>query len=175
MPTEAKREAVAELAERLERAVIVIATDFSGLKVNQMTALRQRLREHGVEYRVVKNRLASIAAGESGVEAFREILEGATGVVLGYDDPVAAAKTVSDYVRESRADLKMRKAVMDGALLSESQVVALAALPSKDALVAMLLGQMNAPISGLVNVLSGPARGLAIVLQRRAEQLGAAG
>ena len=63
---------------------------------------------------------------------------------------------------------------MDGALISEAQVVALAALPGKDELVAKLLGQMNAPISGLVNVLSGPTRALAIVLQRRAEQLGAA-
>ena len=174
MPTEAKREAVADLSERLSRAAIVIATDFSGLKVNQMTELRNRLREQGVEYRVVKNRIASIAAGESGVEAFRNLLDGATGVVLGYDDPVAAAKTVSDFVRQTRADLKVRKGVMDGALLSEAQVVALAALPGRDELIARLLGQMNAPISGLVNVLSGPVRGLAIVLQRRAEQLGAA-
>lgn len=175
VPTEAKREAVADLAERLGKAAIVIATDFSGLKVNQMTELRHRLREQGVEYRVVKNRIASIAAGESGVEAFRDILEGSTGVVLGYDDPVAAAKAVSDYVRQTRAELKVRKGVMDGALITEAQVVALAALPGRDELVARLLGQMNAPISGLVNVLSGPVRGLAIVLQRRAEQLGAAG
>ena len=95
-------------------------------------------------------------------------------MVLGYDDPVAAAKAVNDYVRQSRAELKVRKGVMDGALISEAQVVALAALPGKDELVAKLLGQMNAPISGLVNVLSGPTRALAIVLQRRAEQLGAA-
>ena len=78
MPTEAKREAVADLAERLSKAAIVIATDFSGLKVNQMTELRHRLREQGVEYKVVKNRIASIAASESGVDAFRDILEGAT-------------------------------------------------------------------------------------------------
>ncbi len=174
MPTEAKREAVADLSERLRRAAIVIATDFSGLKVNQMTELRNRLREQGVEYRVVKNRIASIAAGESGVEAFRDLLEGVTGVVLGYDDPIAAAKAVSDFVRQTRADLKVRKGVMDGALLSEAQVVTLAALPGRDELIARLLGQMNAPISGLVNVLSGPIRGLAIVLQRRAEQLDAA-
>lgn len=174
MPTEAKQEAVADLAERLGRAAIVIATDFSGLKVNQMTALRQQLREQGVEYKVVKNRIASIAAGEAGVEAFRDILEGATGVVLGYDDPVAAAKAVNEYVRQTRAELKVRKGVMDGKLLNESQIVALAALPGRDELVAKLLGQMNAPISGLVNVLSGPTRALAIVLQRRAEQLGAA-
>ncbi|MCY4581641.1 MAG: 50S ribosomal protein L10 [Chloroflexi bacterium] len=174
MPTEAKREAVADLAGRLGKASIAIATDFSGLKVNQMTELRRQLREQGVEYKVVKNRIAYLAAGDSGVEVFRDILEGSTGVVLGYDDPVAAAKAVNDFVRQTRADLKVRKGVMDGKLLSESQVVALAALPGKDELVARLLGQMNAPISGLVNVLSGPTRALAIVLQRRAEQLEAA-
>lgn len=174
MPTEAKRAAVADLAERLERASIAIATDFSGLSVNQMTELRRRLRGVGVEYKVVKNRIAALAAEQAGLAPFKDILEGATGVVLGYGDAVAAAKAVDEYVKQTRSDLKVRKGVMDGALISERQVSTLAALPGRDALVAQLLGQMNAPIAGLVNVLSGPTRALAIVLQRRAEQLGAA-
>lgn len=174
MPTEAKRAAVADLAERLERASIAIATDFSGLSVNQMTELRRRLRGVGVEYKVVKNRIAALAAEQAGLAPFKDILEGSTGVVLGYGDAVAAAKAVDEYVKQTRSELKVRKGVMDGALISERQVSALAALPGRDALVAQLLGQMNAPIAGLVNVLSGPTRALAIVLQRRAEQLGAA-
>ena len=88
---------------------------------------------------------------------------------------MAAAKAVDEYVRQTRSELKVRKGVMDGALVTEAQVLAIAALPGKEQLLAKLLGQMNAPISGLVTVLAGPARGLAIVLQRRAEQLGAAG
>ena len=175
MPTEAKREAVVDLAERLGRASIVIATDFSGLSVNQMTELRHRLREQGVEYKVVKNRIAALAADQSGVSVFRGILEGATGVVLGYGEPVTAAKIVDEYVKQTRSEMKIRKGVMDGALLTEAQVSAIAALPPKDQLLANLLGQLNAPITGLVNVMSGTVRGLAIVLQRRAEQLGAAG
>ena len=174
MPTEAKREDVQYLAERLRRASVAIATDFSGLSVNQMTALRQHLREQGVEYKVVKNRIAALAADEAGIESFREILEGATGIVLGYDEPVTAAKALNEHVRQTRSEMKIRKGVMNGAILNETQIVALAALPAKDQLIAMLLGQLNAPISGLVNVLSGPTRGLAIVLQRRAEQLAAA-
>ena len=174
MPTEAKEAAVADLADRMSRSSIAIATDFSGLSVNDITELRRRLREQGVEYRVVKNRIAAIAASQSGIESFKEILEGSTGVVFGYNDVVAAAKAVDEYVKQTRANLKIGKGVMDGAVISPAQVAALAALPPKDELVAKLLGQMNAPISGLVHVLNGTISGLAMVLQRRAEQLGAA-
>ena len=173
MPTEAKVQAVSELVDKLSRASIAISTDFSGLTVNEITALRRHLREVGVEYKVVKNRIASIAAEQAGLDSFKEILEGASGIVLGYGEPVAAAKAVDEYIKESRAEMKIRKGILDGLLISESQVIALAALPGKDQLIAKLLGQMNAPISGLVNVLSGPTRALAIVLQRRAEQLSA--
>lgn len=174
MPTDAKRAAVDDLKERLERATITIATDFSGIKVNDLTELRKRLRAEGLEYHVVKNRLAAIAAREAGAETLPEILERATGLVIGYGDPVAAAKVLDGFVKETRSAMAVRKGYMDGAVLAEQQVTALAALPPRDELIAKLLGQMNAPISGLVNVLSGPVRGLAIVLQRRAEQLGAA-
>lgn len=173
MPTEAKEAAVADLADRMSRSSIAIATDFSGLSVNQVTALRKQLRDVGVEYKVVKNRIAAIAAEKSGVPSFKEILEGATGVVFGYDDVVAAAKAVDEYVKQTRAELKIRSGVMNGALITPAQVSALAALPPKEQLVAKLLGQMNAPIAGLVHVLNGTISGLAIVLQRRAEQLGA--
>ena len=173
MPTEAKEAAVADLAERIKRSTIAIATDFSGLTVNQITLLRRQLRDRGVEYRVVKNRIAAIAAEQAGVAPFKDILEGSTGVVFGYDDVVAAAKAVSDYVKETRVHLKIRNGVMNGEPLSEQQVSALAALPPRDQLVAKLLGQMNAPITGLVTVLDGPIRSLAVVLQRRAEQLAA--
>lgn len=174
MPTEAKEAAVVDLVDRMSRSTIAIATDFSGLSVNDVTELRKQLRAVGVEYKVVKNRIAAIAAAQSGVEAFKEILEGATGVVFGYDDVVAAAKAVDEYVKQTRVELKIRKGVMDGAVISPAQVLALAALPPKDQLVAKLLGQMNAPIAGLLHVLNGTVSGLAVVLQRRAEQLGAA-
>lgn len=173
MPTEAKVATVADLADRIKRSSIVIGTDFTGLNVNQITELRRQLRVAGVEYKVVKNRLAAIAADEADTAQFKEILEGATGVVFGYDDVVTAAKAVDDYVKQMRVDLKIRKGLMNGDVLSSAQVSALAALPPREQLIAMLLGQMNAPISGLVRVLNGTIRGLAIVLQRRAEQLGA--
>ncbi len=171
MPTDAKRENVADLADRIKRSTIAIATDFSGLGVNQLTELRRRLREGGVEYRVVKNRLAALAATEAGVEGFRELLEGVTGIVFGYGEPEAAAKAVDQYVKQTRSPLRIRNGIMDGELLTPAQVNAIAVLPSKQELLARLLAQLNAPAAGLVNVLSGPIRGLAIVLQRHADQL----
>ena len=173
MPTEAKEAAVADLTDRMSRSTIAIATDFSGLSVNQVTELRKQLRASGVEYKVVKNRIAAIAAAESGIDSFKDILEGATGVVFGYDDVVAAAKALDEYVKQTRVELKIRKGVMDGAVITPAQVSALAALPPKEQLLAMFLGQLNAPITGLVHVLNGTISGLAVVLQRRAEQLGA--
>ena len=109
MPTEAKVQAVSELVDKLSRASIAISTDFSGLTVNEITALRRHLREAGVEYKVVKNRIASIAAEQAGLDSFKEILEGASGIVLGYGEPVAAAKAVDEYIKESRAEMKIRK------------------------------------------------------------------
>ena len=173
MPTEAKEAAVIDLAGRISKATIAIATDFSGLSVNQITELRKQLRDLGIEYRVVKNRIAKIAAEQAGVDPFKDILEGSTGVVFGYGEVVAAAKALDSYVKQTRADLKIRNGVMDGLPLTAAQVSALAALPPKEQLVANLLGQMNAPITGFVTVLNGPIRGLAMVLQRRAEQLAA--
>jgi len=171
MPTEAKEKAVADLADRITRSTIAIGTDFSGLTVNQITELRKQLRDKGVEYRVVKNRIAAIAAEQAGVAPFKDILAGSTGVVFGYDDVVIAAKALDDYVKQTRAELGIRNGVMDGQPLTSAQVAALAALPPREQLLAKLLGQMNAPITGLVIVLNGSIRGLALVLQRRAEQL----
>ena len=171
MPTEAKRESVADLVDRIKRSTIAIATDFSGLSVNQLTELRRRLREQGVEYRVVKNRLAARAAAEAGVERFSELLEGATGLVFGYGEPEAAAKVVHDYVKETRSSLRIRNGIMGGEVLTAAQVSAIAALPPRQELLAMLLRQLNAPVAGLANVLAGPIRGLAIVLGRRVEQM----
>ena len=171
MPTEAKRENVADLADRIKRSTIAIATDFSGLGVNQLTELRRRLREQGIEYRVIKNRLAALAATDAGVEQFRELLDGVTGIVFGYSEPEAAAKAVDQFVKQTRSPLRIRNGIMNGELLDAVQIGALAALPTRQELLARLVGQLNAPIAGLVHVLSGPMRGLAIVLTRRAEQL----
>ena len=174
MPTEAKRRVVAELTEQIGHATLSISTNLTGLRVGEMTALRRHLRERSVEYRVVKNRLARLAAKAAGAEEeFTQLLEGSTGIVFGYAAPAAAARALDEYVRATRSSLVVRNGLMEGRLITAAQVSALASLPPKNELVATLLGNLQAPISRLVNVLSGPLRGLATVLERRAEQLSA--
>ena len=174
MPTPAKQQTVSELTDVLQRAKVVIATDYSGMSVNQMTELRRVLREQGAEYRVIKNRLALLAAERAGNELVPQLLDGITGMAFGYDDPVSVAKTIDEFVKSSRATLKVRNAVIDGRLVDSTQVAALASMPPKDILLARLLGQLNSPVTRLVYALNGPVQGLAMVLQRRAEQVSTA-
>ena len=174
MPTEAKERIIAELAEAFAKAKVVIATNYSGMSVNQMTDLRRRLREQGAEFRVVKNRLALLAAQQAGNDLVPQLLDGVTGIAFGYDDPVVVAKALDGYIRATRASLTVRNAIIDGQLYDTAYVAVLAAIPPKEELLARLVGQLNAPVSRLVHVLNGTVQGLATVLQRRAEQLGAA-
>jgi large subunit ribosomal protein L10 len=135
-----------------------------------MTDLRARLREQGIEYRVIKNTLTLLAANELGKEGVDSVLQGPTALALGYGDVVAVAKGINGYITTSRMPLVIHGAVMDGDILTANQVINLASLPPRDELLARLLGQMQAPITGLVTVLSAPLRGLVTVLQRVAEQ-----
>jgi large subunit ribosomal protein L10 len=173
VPTEKKRQIIAELAADFRRSTMLISTDFSGLPVNELTDLRRRLRERSVSYRVVKNRLASLAAKAAGLEEIGDIMEASTGIVFGYEDPIEAAKVVDEFVKATRSRLVIRNGFMDGKVISAGQLAALAVLPPRPELLANLLGRLQAPITGMVTVLSGPVRGLATVLQRRADQMAA--
>jgi len=171
MPTPQKEAQVEEIKDKLSRCTIAIATGYTGLSASNMTDLRARLREQGIEYKVVKNTLTIRAASELGQEGVVNVLQGPTALAFGYGDVVAVAKGVNGYITTSRLPLVINGAVMGSTILTGSQVVDLASLPPKDELVARLLGQLQAPIAGLVNVLSAPLRGLAVVLQRRVEQM----
>ena len=172
MPTDKKRKQVEDLMQRLQRFRIAVATNPTGLSVSAITELRRRLRERGIEYKVVKNRLALIAADQSGKPEFKELLEGPTAIAFGYDEEVQdVAKVLSEYIRATRSPLQLRSGLLDGQVLTPQQIQVLASLPSKNELISKLLGQLQSPITGLVNVLSAPMRGLATTLQRRVEQV----
>ena len=135
-----------------------------------MADLRARLREQGIEYKVIKNTLTLRAASELGNEGVGEVLRGPTALAFGYGDVVAVAKGINGYITTTRMPLVIHGAVMDGEILTAGQVMTLASLPPRDELLSRLLGQMQAPITGLVTVLSAPIRGLVTVLQRVADQ-----
>jgi len=165
-----KVQEVEELADRFTRSSIAVVTDYRGLNVGDMVAFRGRLREAGVEYRVSKNTLSRFAADKSGSEAIKEDLVGPTAIAFAYDDPVAVAKIVSDFARTSRI-LQVRGALLGDRRIGPEEVTRLAELPSRDVLIAQVLGGMKGPIAGLVNVLSGVTRNLVGVLDARRRQL----
>lgn len=165
MPTQAKFEAVELLKDKFERSSIIITTNYTGLPVSEMTELRRALREAGVEYRIIKNTLAYIAADRAGKPAIKDVITGPTGIAFGYDDPLTPAKALTGFIRSNRSPLAIVGGEMDGRALSDEQVNQLATMPAREELVAQLLTRMNSPVAGLVNVLNGPIAGLARVLQ----------
>ena len=182
VPTKKKVELVEELRDKFSRCAIAVATDYTGLNVNAMTELREKMREKEVEYRVVKNTLAYLAADAAQNPQIKEIVQGPTALAFGYDDPVEVARVLEEYIRVNRSALTIRGAVMDRRSLTPAQVMLLPRLPSKNQLLAQVLGQiqsplanllmqLQAPMAQLLTVLSGPLGSLTIVLQRRMEQL----
>ena len=171
MPTQAKIDRVAELQAKLETSVIIIPAGFSGMNANQMVDLRRRLYEGGVEFVVVKNNLLQLAADAAGVPQLQDIVAGQTAIAFGYDDAARAAKTVTDAAGAG-SPLTIGGAIVNrGAPMPRAEVVRLASLPPQPVLLAQLLGSMQAPLYGLMNVLNGTVRSLAYVLQARIEQM----
>lgn len=171
MPTEKKVEAVKEIQGWLKDTSIIITTNYSGLAVGEMTALRRVLRESGVRYKVVKNTLTYLAADAAGQPLVKDIVQGPTAIAFGYDDPIEPARALSEYISNNRSALEIRGAIMDGRLLTVAEIDALAKLPSKDVLIARLMGQLQGPVAGLARVLNGPLSGLARVLQQHSDNL----
>jgi large subunit ribosomal protein L10 len=171
VPTPKKEKEVEEITEILRESSLTILTDYRGLNVTQMQQFRAGLRESDSKFRVVKNTLTGIAADNAGLGEIRPLLEGPTAIVTSKDDPVGPAKVVQDFARSSRI-LQIKGGILEGTVIPASEVERLASLPSREELLAKVVGGLNAPIAGLVYVLSGTIRSLQYVLQARVEQLG---
>ena len=140
--------------------------------MNQMIELRRAMKAGGVDFTIVKNTLLSLAADEAQKPQLKEIVQGPMAIALGYDDPIEAAKTVSDFARNGGTTLAVIGAVMgDGAAMSSSEFTRLASLPPKPIILAMLLGQLQSPIARLVTVMNGPMQSLGNVLAARVRQM----
>lgn len=158
------------MTDALGRSVLTVLTDYRGLSVPQLQALRASLRESHADMKVAKNTLTRIAAREHNLGALDETLVGPTALVFAWEDPAQPAKVLRDFARSSGI-LSIKAAVMDGEILTAEQVGVIADLPGRDELIAKVVGGISAPLYGLVNVMSGPARSLAFVLQARKDQL----
>jgi large subunit ribosomal protein L10 len=164
-----KQELVMGLSEKIKTAKALVLADYRGLTVEQDTEMRNALRKAGVDYKVVKNTLTKFAAKENGLDGLDTFLNGPTAMALSDSDPVAPAKILSEYAKKYNK-LEIKVGVVEGKVIDLSGIKMLAELPSREVLIAKVLGGFNAPISGLVNVLNGNIRGLAVALNAIAEQ-----
>jgi large subunit ribosomal protein L10 len=173
MPAQSKIEKVAEIKEKLSGASTVILADYRGLNVKDMQDLRRRMSENDCEVTVYKNRLTKIAVKELEMDYEEEHLIGPTAFALGYGDPVQLAKLVMDFAKE-HTTLEVKAAYVDDELVEAATVKALAALPSREELLAKLLGSLQNPVAGFVRVIDGPISAFARTLGAITEQKTAA-
>jgi large subunit ribosomal protein L10 len=165
-----KVELVKELTGKIKEAKSSIFVDFKGLKVKDSTDLKKELRKSDIEYTVVRKTLLDIALKNAGIEGISITnMEGQIAISLSNSDEVAAAKII-DKFGKTNSNIKLLGGVLGKQAMSESEVKALAKLPSKEELLAKLVGTLNAPVSGFVNVLAGNLRGLVSVLNAVKEQ-----
>ncbi len=172
MPTQAKAEKIDELADKLGRAVVAILVQTQGLKVKDMNELRSKMRAARLEFHVAKNTLLRIATERNNMENLdKSIFNGQTAVAFGYDDEVAAAKAVADYVQTSRVAV-LKSGILGGRALTADQVESLARMPGgKNYAKAQVVGVVQGPLATSYSLLTAPLRDLCYVIQAHAEQL----
>lgn len=172
----ARPEKIAEvqaITERFQAAQSIVLADYTGLTVGQMTAFRSQCRAKNIECRVVKNRLAIIAAGNAELSVINDHLKGPTALVMGMDSQVEAAKLVVEFAKTNEK-MKVKGGVVDGGFISADRVVALSKVPSRDELIAKMMGSINSPATGLVGVTNGVIAALTRAVDAVAKQKAAA-
>jgi large subunit ribosomal protein L10 len=165
---------IAEVQQLLTDTENLFVSDYRGLTVEELAELRGKLRQSGASFKIVKNTLGGIAADRSGRVTVKELLAGPTAVTFCGEDLVAAAKALSDFAK-THPQLAVRGGVLDASLIDPDGVKRLAGLPSRDVLIAQLVGTMAAPMTGLVTVLQGTISGFVRALDQVAQQRAAAG
>ena len=166
---EAKKVVVEDIKERIQNAKSVVLVKFNGLSVAEDTELRREFRKNNVEYKVLKNTLIKRAFNDLGITDFDEDLNGPTSVAFGSDE-TGASKVIVEAAKKYQDKVSVKSAFVEGGKVDVEGVKALAAMPSKEELIAKMLGSMQAPLSNFVGVLSAMPRSLVIALNAIAEQ-----
>lgn len=168
-----KKALVEDLHVRLEKASIIILTDYKGLKVENINELRRKLKEVGAEYQVVKNTVLRRASENTDAAVASDYYKGPTAVVVGYDDPVAPAKVLSEFTKDNDK-MEIKIGALNGSLLTVERIAALAKLPSREVMLSQLLSVMVAVPTSLVRVLNAVPGKLVNVLNAIKEKKEAA-
>ncbi|HBX22804.1 MAG TPA: 50S ribosomal protein L10 [Desulfotomaculum sp.] len=171
-----KEELLQELKGKMEASQLIILAEYKGLNVEAMTKLRRKLRGVGSEIKVAKNTITKLAAQEAGLEELNTYLEGPVAMTFGFDDPVAPAKAMSDFAKEYKL-LNIKAGILEGRIIDPQAIKALADLPSREVLLAQVLGGMQTPMYGFAGALQGLLRNLVYVLdavrEKKAEEAAA--
>lgn len=160
-----KKEILAALEDKVARSKSVFFTSYFGTGANEINELRAKFKENGSEYAVAKKTLVNLAFKNQNVEGVdTTAMEGEVATVFGYDDEVVPAKLLDEFAK-GKDNIRILGGVLENKFITGEQVKALAKLPSKQQLLAQVVGTLNAPVSGFVNVLAGNLRGLVTVLK----------
>ena len=144
-----KQAYVAALHEKIKASVAGVVVDYKGINVADDTKLRKELREAGVEYAVVKNTMLRLALKDTGLEAMDSVLEGATALAISVDDPIAPARILNKYAEASKGKFSLKSGYMDGSVLDEASLNAIAKLPDYKGMLSMFAGALTSTLSGL--------------------------
>ena len=152
---EVKKQVVSEAKEKLEKASSVVLVDYKGINVEDVTELRKRFREAGVDYKVYKNTLFKRAAEELGIENFNEFLKGTTAFAFGHEDAVAPAKTINQFLKDyPKSPISVKAGMVENVFMDANSIKELGDLPSRDVLLAMLLGGLQGTMRNLAYMLN---------------------
>lgn len=164
-----KENLVKDLSEKIKAGKVMIFSDYAGTNVNKMQGLREELRKTGSSYKIAKKKLIELAFEKAGIKVDVKNMKGQIGVAIGEADEVSSAKALTKFAKENEK-FKILEGVLENKLISAEEVMELAKLPSKEDLLAKLVGVINAPVSGFVNVLAGNIRNLIGVLKAIGEK-----
>ena len=165
MPTQKKVDTVADLKGRLEKATMIVSTEYRGLRVKEMQDLRRKLREGGLEVRVVKNTLVKRAADELGEPDIVRIIEGPTALAIAYGDVIEASKALAAYAQTAPSTFAVRGGYLDGSVLSANDLKELVKIPPRPVLIAQFMGHMQSPLATFIGLLDAPLQELTGLFQ----------
>jgi large subunit ribosomal protein L10 len=162
---------LAEIADRMGRATVAVSADYRGLTVAQITELRRVLRPTSCEVKVVKNTIASMAADQAGRPEMKDLLTGPTALAIGFDDPVAPVKAMTEHFRARRMNVTINGGWIEGQVLDRAGVESIATLPPKPEIVAAIAGKLQSPLYNFAGLITATIRNFAGLIDARANQL----
>jgi large subunit ribosomal protein L10 len=165
-----KRQVVEDFTKRVQGFQAAVLTHYRGLNVEQINALRRRLREEKISYHVVKNTMMKLAAKGTDLEKLTDYFKGPTAIAISYDDPVSLAKILSEFVK-TQPQLEIKIGLVQGRVTPPDEIKALATMPSREVLLAQILGGIQIPGQELAGVISSGLRQIVGVIQARADQI----